>query len=129
MDLITTLKALSDENRIRILNLLNNGEFCVCEIEYILEMTQSNVSRHLNRLSSAKIIESYKKAQFVYYKLKEDKITHHEFIRNILNDELMNIEQCKIDIDNLKKYRESKLDCNTISLNRGKSICNKGDNV
>ena len=118
MDLIIILKAFSDENRIRILNLLNHGELCVCEIEYILNMSQSNVSRHLNRLNYAKIIESYKKAQFVYYKLNDDTIKEHRFIKSILNNELYKIRQCKIDLDNLKKYRELKIDCNTMNLNK-----------
>lgn len=116
MDLITILKAFSDENRIRILNLLNHGDLCVCEIEYVLQMSQSNVSRHLNRLNNAKIIESYKKAQFVYYKLNEDTINQHHFIKNILNNELYKINQCKIDLDNLKKFKDLKIDCNTIKL-------------
>ena len=33
MDLIQVMKALSDETRMRILNLLKDGEMCVCEIE------------------------------------------------------------------------------------------------
>ena len=49
-----------DENRIRILNLMLNAELCVCEIETILEMTQSNASRHLAKLKSAGIITSSK---------------------------------------------------------------------
>ncbi|KAJ48934.1 ArsR family transcriptional regulator [Clostridium tetanomorphum] len=116
MDVITILKALSDENRIRILNILNYGELCVCEIEYILQISQSNVSRHLNRLNNAKIIENYKKAQFVYYKINEDTVNKHNFIKDILNNEMSKIEQCKIDMDNFKKFKESKIECNTIKF-------------
>jgi ArsR family transcriptional regulator len=50
LDLIEIFKALGDENRIRILNLLIRQELCVCEIETVLDMTQSNASRHLNKL-------------------------------------------------------------------------------
>lgn len=49
-------KTLSDENRLRIINLLRKGELCVCEIEAILDTTQSNVSRHLTRLRNEKIV-------------------------------------------------------------------------
>ncbi|WP_199172686.1 metalloregulator ArsR/SmtB family transcription factor [Petrotoga sp. 9PWA.NaAc.5.4] len=39
-------KSLGDENRLRILNLLmQQQELCVCELEVLLEMTQSNVSK------------------------------------------------------------------------------------
>lgn len=54
-DLIYILKSLADENRTRIPNLLRNGELCVCDIEAILEIKQSNASRYLNRLKVAGI--------------------------------------------------------------------------
>ncbi|GBG55911.1 transcriptional regulator [Sporomusaceae bacterium FL31] len=47
MEIINVLKALSDETRIKILNLLRIMPLCVCEIEDILGISQSNASRHL----------------------------------------------------------------------------------
>lgn len=64
-------KALSDESRLRILNLLVRKELCVCEIEAILDMSQSNVSRHLNKLKIANIVTSKKESQWAYYKLSD----------------------------------------------------------
>ena len=52
MELVEIFKAFGDETRIRILNLLRNSEMCVCEIEAILGINQSNASRHLNKLKS-----------------------------------------------------------------------------
>ncbi len=63
MDIVQMLKALGDETRIRILNLLKDEELCVCEIEHILGITQSNTSRHLAKLSILKIVDYEKKAQ------------------------------------------------------------------
>ena len=60
-DIVQIFKALADENRIRILNLLRNGSLCVCDIEAVLNINQSNASRHLNKLKTAKIILSEKK--------------------------------------------------------------------
>ena len=60
-EIVYILKALADENRIRILNLLRNNELCVCDIEATLDIKQSNVSRHLNKLKMAGIIVSEKK--------------------------------------------------------------------
>jgi len=40
-------KALADETRLRILNLLVRGELCVCDIMTVLDIGQSKVSRHL----------------------------------------------------------------------------------
>jgi len=60
MDFVYIFKTLADENRIRILNILRNGELCGCDIEAVLGIKQSNVSRHLNRLKIAGIIHSDK---------------------------------------------------------------------
>ena len=40
-------KGLADNNRLRIINLLMHGELCGCDIQYVLEASQPNVSRHL----------------------------------------------------------------------------------
>lgn len=120
MDLIQVLKALADENRIRILNILNMGELCVCEIESILELNQSNVSRHLNKLSTLKIIRSFKKAQFVYYTLNKDMLEQHPFISDILNNELIKVKECLKDIERLKYLKENHISCEDIISGKGK---------
>ncbi len=65
-------KALADDNRLRILNILAERELCVCEIEEVLGITQSNASRHLNKLRQAGIIVSRKEAQWIYYSFSPD---------------------------------------------------------
>src|SRR6056297_1740991 len=65
-------KALADENRLRILNLLLNGEFCVCELEIFLGLSQSNLSRHLGKLKTSGIIIAKKDGQWVHYLISED---------------------------------------------------------
>lgn len=120
MELVEILKVLGDENRIRILNLLKDGELCVCEMESILELNQSNVSRHLTRLSSSKIIKSYKKAQFVYYTINDEIISNYAFIGEILKNEMNKIEQCKQDSRMLLLFKESNIDCENIEC--GKDI-------
>ena len=65
MELIQILKALSDETRLRILNILRDGPLCVCEIEAILEISQSNASRHLSKLTTANLVNYYKEAKFI----------------------------------------------------------------
>jgi ArsR family transcriptional regulator len=106
-DLVNILKALADENRIRILNLLRNGELCVCDIEAVLGIKQSNTSRHLNRLKVADIIASEKKSQWVYYRLKDDTFVKFPFLSIIINDEVDKINICKKDSELLKKIKAS----------------------
>ena len=78
MNLIEIFKVLADENRLRIINLLMNHELCVCEIEVILDLSQSNVSRHLSKIKNIEILESSKDAQWIHYKINEDFIKKNE---------------------------------------------------
>ncbi len=70
MEVSEVLKALADPNRLRILNLLHEQTLCVCDLEAILELNQSNLSRHLSRLRQAGIVSAQKKALFTYYSRK-----------------------------------------------------------
>lgn len=106
-DLVDILKALADENRLRILNLLRNGELCVCDIETILRIKQSNTSRHLNRLKVAEIIVSQKKSQWVYYRLNDETFKKFPFLSIVLNDEMEKIDICKKDLELLEKIKSS----------------------
>ena len=49
-------KALGDNNRLRIINLLLHGELCVCDIQFVLENSQPNVSRHLSYLKNSGMV-------------------------------------------------------------------------
>lgn len=114
MDLLQVMKALSDETRIRILNLLKDGEMCVCEIETVLNISQSNASRHLTKLTTAKIVDYYKVNKYVYYKMDQETIKEFPFINEILISHVVKLEQCKKDLQRLKKYRESGLTCDDL---------------
>lgn len=122
MELIQVIKALSDETRIRILNLLNEGDLCVCELESLLNLNQSNASRHLNKLSNAKLVDYYKKAKYVHYKLVEGTLVEYPFIKEILDNELSKIEQCNYDMEKLKKYKNSGISCDDLKQNKAITI-------
>ena len=113
-DIVCILKALADENRIRILNLLRNGELCVCDIEATLDIKQSNASRHLNRLKVAGIIVSEKKSQWVYYRLKDETFVKFPFLSIIVEDEIGKISVCKDDLVLLKKFKASGKSCDSV---------------
>lgn len=98
MNLLKIMKALADENRLRILNLLHHQELCVCEMEKILGMTQSNVSRHLIKLKDAELIESEKQGQFVFHKVHPDVIEQFPFIHDLFTQELGNLKKCQGDL-------------------------------
>lgn len=66
-DLIKALKALSDETRLRILNLLLERECCVCEIMQALDISQSRASRNLGILQDAGFLKSRRDGLWIVY--------------------------------------------------------------
>jgi len=97
VELINILKALSDETRLRILNLLKSHDLCVCELEILLNINQSNASRHLNKLTNAGILEYYKVSKFVYYKIKEDILKNYPFIKEVIQIHVPELSQFEMD--------------------------------
>ncbi len=123
MDLVQVMKALADETRLRILNLLGQGELCVCELEQILDINQSNASRHLNKLTTAGMIFFEKRALYVYYQLNDELMETYPFIRQLIGAELVKIRKCEMDNKRLKMYRESGITCE--DLKQGKLCFDK----
>jgi ArsR family transcriptional regulator len=115
MDLIEVLKALSHENRIRIISLLKQQELCVCELENIMEVNQSNASRHLSKLKQTGLIKGEQRAQWVYYSLNTDLFSKHNFLQKILDEELDALDLCQEDNQRLQKYRASGLTCEDLA--------------
>ena len=70
-DVMDSLKALGDENRVRILLALQDGELCVCQVIELLGLAASTVSKHLSILRSARLVESRKDGRWMYYQLSK----------------------------------------------------------
>src|SRR5574341_156848 len=68
------LKALGQPTRLKILELLRNGERCVCEIFPAIQEEQSNVSRHLALMKAVGMLVSRKQGQMVQYRVRDPKI-------------------------------------------------------
>ena len=64
-------RALSDPTRLRILNLLQTGELCVCDLVSILNVPQPTASRHLAYLRRAGLVVGRKDGHWCYYRLAE----------------------------------------------------------
>jgi|SRR3990172_2140843 len=62
-------KALSDANRIRIINMLQVRSLCVCEIREVLDLASSTVSKHLSILRDAELILDEKEGRWVNFYL------------------------------------------------------------
>jgi len=67
------LKAMANEKRLRVLNYINEKELSVSEIEKIVSLSQSALSQHLAILRAEHIVKTRRKAQTIYYALKDEK--------------------------------------------------------
>jgi len=67
--LAKTFKAMSDETRLRILNILLERECCVCEVMQVLDITQSRASRHLITLCDAGFLKFRRQGLWAMYSI------------------------------------------------------------
>jgi len=107
------LKALSDENRIRIICLLNTKkDTCVCELREVIGLSQPTVSSHLKVLENAGLISYRKEGQWVNYYINQNLDVN---TLNIINNT----------IDCLKNDKKIKEDCKKIFSSNRAEICKK----
>jgi len=83
--LISFLKVISDETRLRMLLLLMEQELCVCEICEVLEISQPKVSRHLARMREAGFVRDDRQGQWVFYYANFDDEVQSEIMQAINN--------------------------------------------
>jgi ArsR family transcriptional regulator, arsenate/arsenite/antimonite-responsive transcriptional repressor len=62
-------KALSDQTRLRALVALRGGELCLCQLIGLLELAPSTVSKHLDLLHQAGLVERRKQGKWHYFRL------------------------------------------------------------
>jgi ArsR family transcriptional regulator len=63
------LRAFSDPLRLRILNLLQSGELCACDLVDILQVPQPTLSRHMSHLSKARLLKKREERSWNFYTL------------------------------------------------------------
>ncbi|MFX1315763.1 MAG: ArsR/SmtB family transcription factor [Promethearchaeota archaeon] len=78
-------RALASIERFIILTALKNRDRCVCELEAILDKSQSTISHHLRKLERANLIKSWKKGNYTYYGLVKNQLRSYI---ELLEDEL-----------------------------------------
>jgi len=107
---LKVLNALTDETRLRIINLLYERELCVCDIGDILGTTQTKISRHLAYLRNAELVRDKKIAQWSFYSL--DKSRGLKYVDELVHGVLRSLEVYRHDLALLKK-KEKAGDCQT----------------
>jgi ArsR family transcriptional regulator len=68
-DLALLFSALADGTRLRLLNLMNGKEVCVCYFVKILGQSQPKVSRHLGYLRRAGIVAARREGKWMHYRI------------------------------------------------------------
>jgi len=76
-DLVKAFKALSDETRLRILNLLFERECCVCEVMQALDISQTRASRNLGILHDAGFLTLRKDGLWSLYSVDRERLRDH----------------------------------------------------
>jgi ArsR family transcriptional regulator len=74
---IQLMKALSDETRLRIFNLLLERECCVCEVMQALDISQSRASRNLGILQNAGLLKTRRDGLWVLYSIDRQTANRH----------------------------------------------------
>ena len=120
-------KALSDENRVRIIMALNkNAELCVCHLNDLLGLAPSTVSKHLFLLKNARLIIARKDGRWMHYRLNNRQgasslvVEALEWIVKSISDDPI----IKADRDRLKKILSvpSNAGCGRLNMT-GKKSC------
>ena len=74
---VSFLKVVSEENRLKILCILQKQEMCVCDIWQYLDLPQNLVSHHLKVLKNFKLVDSRKESTKVIYSINQKNINKY----------------------------------------------------
>jgi ArsR family transcriptional regulator, arsenate/arsenite/antimonite-responsive transcriptional repressor len=91
-DLALLFAALSDRTRLRLLNLMDGREVCVCYFVEILGQSQPKISRHLAYLRRARIVAARRDGKWMHYKIA---VPPNSGAASILRETLLTLRQDK----------------------------------
>ena len=74
IDLSELFKMFGDSTRVKIMNVLINGEMCVSDISEKIKVSQSAVSHQLRILKDSKLVKYRKEGNLTYYFLADDHV-------------------------------------------------------
>ena len=123
--LSSVFKALSDEARLRILNLLMySGELCVCDIQAVMGFTQTKVSRHLAYLRKAGLVSDRKEGLWMLSSIAKPRDEAHRQVLHSLATVLRSSDVAKRDAKRLASNISSGC-CATVTVLNAKPISAK----
>ena len=108
---VKAFKALSDETRLRVLNLILERECCVCEIMQALEISQSKASRHLSALYDAGFIKLKKEGLWSLYSIDEGMDDYLSDMVSAAKKSLIVNTEASMDRERLKTTKRTGIGC------------------
>ena len=104
--LVKAFKSLSDQTRLRMVNLLLQRECCVCEVMQVLNISQTRASRNLSLLLDAGFLKQRRDGLWAYYSI--DKSLLEDYLSSLLEGVAAGLKDSPVgaqDTERLKKAR------------------------
>jgi len=101
-------KALSDPNRLMIVDMLSCGELCACDILEKFQITQPTLSHHMRILCDCKLVDWRREGKWTYYSLNGDTVLR---FRSFLEQVTSTKENCICHDENIIEECCGKEDC------------------
>jgi ArsR family transcriptional regulator, arsenate/arsenite/antimonite-responsive transcriptional repressor len=101
---VTFFAALADENRLRLLHLMRDGEICVCYLQGALKTNQPKISRHLAYLRRAGLVDARREGKWIYYSIRKQTGKLEALLREALKA-VAEEERIKGDVERAKRIQ------------------------
>ena len=101
---LTLAKALGDESRVRALLCVKDGELCLCQLIDVLGLSPATVSKHMNLLYQAGLVERRKEGKWHYYRMAG--ADAHPSVRRALDWVVAELDRNPSIRDDVRRIRE-----------------------
>lgn len=102
-------KIFSDKNRLKILGFLYQKKLCVCELTFLLGITQPNLSKHIRKLNELSILCSEQDGLWTNYSINKDFLNHNKEILLPMLKTILQLPEVKTKSKILQKLNREKL--------------------
>lgn len=100
-NLLKFLKCTADENRLKILKLLLDDQHCVCQLQELLNKSQSSISQHLNYFKELNLLNEDPDGKWIYYSINRD--VFDNFLAQLITLKGKSLEE--LNLNNLAQKR------------------------
>jgi ArsR family transcriptional regulator len=94
-DYVLTFKAMADETRLKIVEMLATGELCACKILEHFEITQPTLSYHMKILCDSGLVTGRREGAWMWYGINKEALNAVLNLLNELNQSNQNPQICK----------------------------------